>query len=97
VLEMKGDDNEEPDLYTIHAPNDSDSHDEAIVMTMANSKWKSPLVSRMRATSQASFSDDNKDDCHATMSNAKVWRIQPGIARDSSVARQRLRKQATFR
>ncbi len=57
ALEMKGDNDEEPDSDTIHDSDDSDSDDGVVMMARTNSKWKLPLISRRRATS---FNGDSK-------------------------------------
>jgi hypothetical protein len=56
ALEMKGDNDEEPDGDS----DDSDSDDGVVMMARTNTKWKLPLMSRRRATQQASFSGDSK-------------------------------------
>jgi hypothetical protein len=60
ALEMKGDDDEEPDSYDTHDSDDSDSDDGAVMMMRTNSKRKLPLTSSKRVTPQVSFSGDNK-------------------------------------
>jgi hypothetical protein len=60
ALEMKGDDDEEPDSYAIHDYDDSDSDNGAVMMSSTNSKRKLPLMSSRRAASQASVSGDSK-------------------------------------
>jgi hypothetical protein len=60
ALEMKGDDDEEPDSYVVHDSDDSDSDGGAVMMGRTNSKRKLSLMPSRRATPQASFSGDNK-------------------------------------
>ncbi|PVH67782.1 hypothetical protein DL98DRAFT_637214 [Cadophora sp. DSE1049] len=60
ALEVKGDEDEEPDSYAIHDSDDSDSDDGAITMRRADPKWKLPLMSSRKATPRASFSAGSK-------------------------------------
>jgi hypothetical protein len=60
ALEIKGDDDEEPDLYAIHDCDNSDSDDGAVMMTRTNSKRKLTLMSSRGATLQANFSGGSK-------------------------------------
>jgi hypothetical protein len=59
-LEVKGDEDEEPDLYAIHDSDDSDSDDGAITMRRTDPKWKLPLMSSRKATPRASVSAGSK-------------------------------------
>lgn len=60
ALEMKGDDEEEPDSYAIHDYDDSDSDDGAIMMKRSNSKRKLPPLHSRRTTPRQSFSAESK-------------------------------------
>lgn len=60
ALEMKGDDEEEPDAYAIHDFSDSDSDDGGIMMKRSNSKRKLPPLHKKRTTPRASFSGESK-------------------------------------
>ncbi|KAH6699880.1 protein phosphatase-like protein type 1 complex subunit Hex2/Reg1 [Leptodontidium sp. MPI-SDFR-AT-0119] len=60
ALEIKGDEDEEPDSYAIHDSDDSDSDDGAIMMMRTDPKWKLPLMSSRKATPRASFSTGSK-------------------------------------
>jgi hypothetical protein len=58
ALEMKGDDDEEPD-YALHDYDDSDSDDGGIMMKRSNSKRKLPPLHK-RTTPRQSFSAESK-------------------------------------
>ncbi|PVH67843.1 hypothetical protein DL98DRAFT_662453 [Cadophora sp. DSE1049] len=60
ALEVKDDEDEEPDSYAIHDSDDSDSDDGAIMMRRTDPKWKLPLMSSRKATPRASFSAGSK-------------------------------------
>jgi hypothetical protein len=60
ALEMKGDDEDEPDTYAIHNYNDSDSDDGGIMMKRSNSKRKLPPLHRKTTTPRQSFSAESK-------------------------------------
>ena len=54
MLEIKGDNNEEPNSDAIHDSNDSDSNnsdldDGVVIIARTNTKWKLPLMSYRRA------------------------------------------------
>lgn len=57
ALDMKGDDEEEPDSYAINDSYDSDSDDGAIMMKTSSSKRKLPSL---KPTPRGSFSADSK-------------------------------------
>lgn len=60
ALEMKGDDEEEPDSYAIRDFGDSDSDDGGIMMKRSNSKRKLPPLHSRRSTPRQSFSAESK-------------------------------------
>jgi len=61
ALEMKGDDEDEPDTFAIHDEEDSDSDEGGIMMKRSNSNRKLPPISRSRgSTPRPSFSNDSK-------------------------------------
>ncbi|KAE8441538.1 hypothetical protein EG329_004846 [Mollisiaceae sp. DMI_Dod_QoI] len=60
ALEMKGDDDEEPEAYAIHNYDDSDSDDGGIMMKRSNSKRKLPPLHSRRTTPRQSFSAESK-------------------------------------
>lgn len=59
ALDMKGDDDEEPDSYAIH-DYDSDSDDGAIMMKRSNSKRRLPPLHSKRTTPRQSFTAESK-------------------------------------
>ena len=60
ALEMKGDDDDEPEAYAIHDYDDSDSDDGGIMMKRSNSKRKLPPLHSKRTTPRQSFSAESK-------------------------------------
>jgi hypothetical protein len=60
ALEMKGDDEEEPEMYAIHDYDDSDSDDGGIMMKESSSKRKLPPLHSRRTTPRQSFSAESK-------------------------------------
>jgi hypothetical protein len=60
ALEMKGDDDEEPESYAIHDYDDSDSDDGGIMMKRSNSKRNFPPLHSRRTTPRQSFSAESK-------------------------------------
>ncbi|KAH8674676.1 hypothetical protein BGZ60DRAFT_372780 [Tricladium varicosporioides] len=60
ALEIKGDDDDEPDAYAIHDYEDSDSDDGGIMMKRSNSKRKLPPLHSKRTTPRPSFTSENK-------------------------------------
>jgi hypothetical protein len=59
ALEMKGDDDDEPDTYAIH-DYDSDSDDGGIMMKRSNSRRKLPPFHKKKTTPRQSFSAESK-------------------------------------
>jgi hypothetical protein len=60
ALDMKGDDEEEPEAYSIRDEYDSNSDDGGIIMKRSNSKRKLPPLHGKRTTLKASFSAERK-------------------------------------
>jgi len=60
ALDMKGEDDDEPESFAIHNYDDSDSDDGAIMMKRSNSNRKLPPVGSRRSTPRASFSAESK-------------------------------------
>ena len=60
ALDMKGDDEEEPEAYAVHDYSDSDSDDGAIMMKRSDSKRKLPPLHSKTTTPRASFSAESK-------------------------------------
>ena len=60
ALDVKGDDEEEPEAYAIHDYSDSDSDDGGIMMKRSNSNRKLPPLNKTKSTPRASFSAESK-------------------------------------
>jgi hypothetical protein len=59
ALDMKGEDDDEPESYAVHDYDDSDSDDGGIMMKRSNSTRKLPPLGK-KTTPRQSFSADNK-------------------------------------
>ena len=60
ALDIKGDDDEEPEAYAVHDYSDSESDDGGIMMKRSNPKRKLPPLHHKRTTPRASFSAEGK-------------------------------------
>ena len=60
ALEMKGDDDEEPEAYAVHDYDDSDSDDGGIMMKRSSSNRKLPPMHSRTSTPRQSFSAESK-------------------------------------